>query len=114
VQEVAGNVDGKIVDMLLLCQRRLQEQTRFAGAAAAELHHGDVIACSRHDVRRMAFEDRAFGACQVVFGQLADALEQFRTDLVIKKATFEPLPGCGKSLCHYSAKGERLEFRWNL
>ena len=90
-QEIAGDIDGQVVQAALPAQGGIQQQARLDRAAAAELDNRDLVAGGGDDLVGIALEDGALGAGQVVFGQVADPLEQLRADPVVKKAAGEPL-----------------------
>ena len=81
---------GRDVDRIKQCarlaaQQFLDQDAGLGRGPGTELDQGQRRSRRLKDLWREVLEDRAFGARQVVLGQLGDLLEQRRTGLVIKQ-----------------------------
>src|SRR6185436_17408146 len=75
---------------------RLEHEARLDGSAAPEL---DDPTAGSHDARDFPdalAQDAEFGSRQVVLVDLADALEQTRSDFVVEELAGQPLRALGK------------------
>src|SRR5690242_9479387 len=62
----------------------IEQQARLDARAAAELNEQRALADTIRDVPRVSLEDAALGARDIIFGQLANLIEELRAAGIIE------------------------------
>ena len=91
LQRGGRNVDGIKQRAALPAQQFLDQKAGLGGGAGAEFDQRQRRSGMVQNVARVALQDRALGAREVVLGQFGNLLEQSRADVVVKQLRRQPL-----------------------
>ncbi len=84
VEDPGIDIERYVVQLIVPAKHGLDEKTRLAGVAAAELDHASARREGAHDLLRKRSQNLRLGASDVVLGKLADGLEQSRAKGVVE------------------------------